>query len=52
MDQVTPFALLMPVAGVLAGAIFLGERLSVLSIFGGVIVLAGLAFAILERAGD
>jgi O-acetylserine/cysteine efflux transporter len=49
VDQVTPFALLMPVAGVLAGAVFLGERLSVISIFGGMIVIVGLAFAILER---
>ncbi len=50
VDQVTPFALLMPVAGVLAGAAFLGERVSVLSICGGIIVLAGLGFAILEGA--
>jgi len=49
VDQVTPFALLMPVAGVVAGAVFLGEKLSVVTIFGGVLVLAGLAFAILER---
>jgi O-acetylserine/cysteine efflux transporter len=49
VDQVTPFALLMPVAGVLAGAVILGERPSLLSIAGGIIVLAGLAFAILER---
>ena len=50
VDQVTPFALLMPVIGVVAGAVFLGERPSVISIFGGMIVLAGLAFAIFEPA--
>lgn len=50
VDQVTPFALLMPVVGVLAGAVFLGERLSPISIAGGMVVLAGLAFAILEPA--
>jgi O-acetylserine/cysteine efflux transporter len=49
VDQVTPFALLMPVVGVLAGAVFLGERLSVISLLGGMIVLGGLAFAIVER---
>ncbi len=48
VDQVTPFALLMPVIGVLAGAILLGERLSLLSIVGGMIVLGGLAFAVIE----
>jgi O-acetylserine/cysteine efflux transporter len=49
VDQVTPFALLMPVAGLIAGAAFLGERLSSISIFGGIVVLAGLALAIRER---
>lgn len=51
VDQVTPFALLMPVVGVVAGAVLLGERLSGASILGGVIVLGGLAFAIVEPAG-
>lgn len=48
VDQVTPFALLMPVVGVVAGAIVLGEHLSLASIVGGVIVLGGLAFSTLE----
>jgi O-acetylserine/cysteine efflux transporter len=50
VDQVTPFALLMPVAGVFAGATFLGERVSAVSICGGLIVLAGVAVAIPEGA--
>ena len=33
VDQVTPFALLTPVIGVVAGAVFLDERTSVFSIF-------------------
>ena len=33
VDQVTPFALLMSVIGVVAGAVFLGERTSAFSIF-------------------
>jgi O-acetylserine/cysteine efflux transporter len=52
LDQVTPFALLMPVIGVLAGAVFLGQRLSLVALLGGMIVLAGLAFAIVEPAGS
>ena len=50
VDQVTPFALLMPVVGVFAGAAMLGEHLSLASIAGGSVVLGGLAFAIREPA--
>jgi O-acetylserine/cysteine efflux transporter len=45
VDQVTPFALLMPLVGVLAGAIILGERLSLWVALGGLLVLGGLAFS-------
>ena len=48
VDQVTPFALLMPLVGVLAGAIFLGERMSLLTVFGGVVVLGGLGFTLVN----
>jgi O-acetylserine/cysteine efflux transporter len=48
VDQVTPFALLMPVVGVLAGALLLSERLSTSSFGGGAIVLGGLIFATME----
>ncbi len=50
VDQVTPFALLMPVVGVFAGAAMLGEHLSLASIAAGSVVLGGLAFAIREPA--
>jgi O-acetylserine/cysteine efflux transporter len=48
VDQVTPFALLMPVVGVLAGALLLSERLSTSALVGGLIVLAGLIVAMVE----
>jgi O-acetylserine/cysteine efflux transporter len=50
IDQVAPFALLMPVVGGVAGVIGLGERLTLLSAIGGMVVLAGLAFALIEPA--
>ncbi len=46
VDQVAPFALLMPITGVLASAAFLGERPSLLSLLGGVIILFGLALVV------
>jgi O-acetylserine/cysteine efflux transporter len=46
VDQVTPFALLMPLTGFLAGAIILGERLSRLTALGGIVILGGLAFTL------
>ena len=48
VDQVTPFALLMPLVGVLAGAVLLGENLSVWTALGGLVILAGLAATIRE----
>jgi O-acetylserine/cysteine efflux transporter len=48
VDQVTPFALLMPLVGVLAGAIFLGEHLSLWIALGGIVVLGGLAVTLKE----
>ena len=52
VDQVNlPFALLMSRdRRVIAGAIFLNERVSLVSVMGGTIVIAGLAFAVLEPA--
>jgi O-acetylserine/cysteine efflux transporter len=46
VDQVTPFALLMPITGVVAGAVFLGERLTEQSIVGGGIILIGLGLVV------
>lgn len=53
VDQVTPFALLMPITGVVAGAVLLGERLSVQSAAGGLVILLGLALVVgLPRRAD
>lgn len=40
---VSPFALLIPVSGLASGALFLGESLAPLQVFGVALVLAGLA---------
>lgn len=42
VDQVTPFILLMPIAGVITGALALGEALSARVLAGGGIILLGL----------
>lgn len=46
VDQIAPFALLMPITGVLASAAILGERPSLLSLLGGVVILSGLALVV------
>ena len=46
VDQIAPFALLMPITGVLASAVFLGERPSLLALLGGAIIVAGLALVV------
>ena len=43
VDQVTPFLLLMPPLGVMAGAVFLGEHISLPVILGAAVIIAGLA---------
>lgn len=43
IDQVTPFLLLMPPLGVVAGALFLGEHISLAVIIGAAVIIAGLA---------
>lgn len=40
---VAPFALLVPVVGVVSGAIFLGEQITLIELAGGSLVMAGLA---------
>jgi O-acetylserine/cysteine efflux transporter len=50
VDQVAPFALLMPLAGVVFGAVLFGERLSARAAIGGLVVLIGLAFILKEPA--
>jgi len=46
VDQVTPFGLLMPPIGALGGFLYLGERLSLIELLGGGVILAGLAIVI------
>jgi O-acetylserine/cysteine efflux transporter len=43
VDQVTPFLLLMPPLGVAAGALFLGETISLSVVIGAAVIIAGLA---------
>lgn len=43
---VAPFALLVPVFGVLAGALVLGEKITLIELAGGTLVMAGLACTI------
>jgi O-acetylserine/cysteine efflux transporter len=50
VDQVMPFALLMPVVGVAAGALVLGETLGPSLLLGGAGVVAGLALVVLTPA--
>ena len=47
VDQVTPISLLMPVVGVISGILMLGEQLTLPELFGGAIVMAGLAVVVL-----
>jgi O-acetylserine/cysteine efflux transporter len=47
VDQVIPISLLMPVVGVISGILMLGEILTLPEIFGGAIVMAGLAVVVL-----
>jgi O-acetylserine/cysteine efflux transporter len=45
--SVTPFALLVPVIGMIAGAVLFGERLTPLELIGGALVMLGLALNVL-----
>lgn len=49
VNQVMPFILLVPVTSVIGGVVLLGETLTPLTIAGGTIVIAGIAFITLER---
>jgi O-acetylserine/cysteine efflux transporter len=48
VDQVTPFALLMPPTGVVVGVMFFDERLSFHASIGCLVVIGGLAFILKE----
>ena len=43
MDEVAPFVLLMPVVGIVTAAVLLGERIALVQIAGGIVILLGLA---------
>jgi len=49
--MVTPFALLVPITGMAAGWVVLGETISPLAGFGSLVVLIGLAVAMVRRPG-
>ncbi|MER7070076.1 EamA family transporter [Terrabacter sp. NPDC000476] len=48
---VTPFAMLVPVFGMASAAVAFGERPNLLELVGGVLLLAGVAVAVLRRPG-
>lgn len=50
VSLVAPFLLMLPVFSVLGGLIFLGETLTLQIAMGGVVVIVGVAFILLERA--
>lgn len=49
VGQVAPFLLLLPVFSVIGGVVLLGERLTLHVALGGAVVIAGVAFILLER---
>jgi O-acetylserine/cysteine efflux transporter len=50
VGQVAPFLLLLPVFSVIGGIVLLGESLTLHVALGGAVVIAGVAFILLERA--
>jgi O-acetylserine/cysteine efflux transporter len=49
---ITPFALLIPVSGLVSGAVFLGEGLTPLQLAGAALVFAGLAWNVYGAGGS
>lgn len=49
MAKVTPFAMLVPVFGMAAAALVFGERPNPLELAGGIVLLAGVAIAVIRR---
>jgi O-acetylserine/cysteine efflux transporter len=50
--KVTPFAMLVPVFGMAAAAVAFDERPNALELTGGLVLLAGVAVAVIRRRGD
>ena len=46
---VTPFALLVPIAGLGSAALILGEQLTLIEVAAGLVILLGLAIALVTR---
>jgi len=49
IEKIAPFLLLLPVFSLLGGVLFLGEMISGAKMFGGLIVILGVAFVSLEK---
>ena len=49
IEKIAPFLLLLPVFSLIGGVLFLGEMISGAKMFGGLIVILGVAFVSLER---
>ncbi|MEX0287178.1 MAG: DMT family transporter [Paracoccaceae bacterium] len=52
VSQVAPFLLLLPVFGVVGSYLVLGETLATIAILGGLIVIAGVALILTDKASD
>jgi len=50
VGQVVPFMLLLPILGVLSGAVFLGETITWQTVVGGLLTVAGVGVIVLRRA--
>lgn len=50
MGQVAPFLLLIPVVSIVGATLALGESLGLMAVLGGAIILAGVAFIVLEKS--
>ena len=50
VDQVIPFTLLMPIAGVVSGGAILGESVSLTELLGGIVILIGLSVVIWSKS--
>lgn len=51
-SRVGPFLLLTPVTSVIGGALFLGERLTALTVLGGATIIFGVAILVVEKGSD
>ena len=52
LSRVAPFLLLLPVFSIIGGVTILGESLTPQIVIGGMIVVAGVAFVVIERTPE